>query len=126
MSFQGFRAGTLPFLSDLAEHNERAWFEANRARWEADLLAPARELFSTLGPKARTQVGFLVDAACPAGTFDHPGVYRLVPVLDTRKASGAPLGMRTFDDVVWGTRATELRVRAGRRPDRRVALDPAS
>lgn len=90
------------------------------------MLAPARELFSTLGPKGRTQVGFLVDAACPAGTFDHPGVYRLVPVLDTRKASGAPLGMRTFDDVVWGTRATELRVRAGRRPDRRVALDPAS
>ncbi len=88
-------------------------------------LAPARELFSTLGPKGKTQVGFLVDAACPSGTFDHPGVYRLVPVLDTRKASGAPLGMRTFDDVVWGTRPTELRVRAGRRPDRRVGLDPA-
>ncbi|HMV69669.1 MAG TPA: DUF2461 domain-containing protein [Myxococcota bacterium] len=50
MSFQGFRAGTLPFLSDLAEHNERAWFEANRARWEADLLAPARELVEAIGP----------------------------------------------------------------------------
>jgi uncharacterized protein (TIGR02453 family) len=34
----------LAFLEDLAAHNDRAWFEENRARCEADLYEPARAL----------------------------------------------------------------------------------
>lgn len=38
MGFDGFSAGTLGFLTDLAAHNDRAWFAENRARYESELL----------------------------------------------------------------------------------------
>jgi uncharacterized protein (TIGR02453 family) len=34
----------LAFLRDLAAHNDRKWFDANRARCEADLVEPTRAL----------------------------------------------------------------------------------
>jgi len=40
---------TFTFLRDLETHNrDRAWFEANRTRYEAELLLPMRELAETL------------------------------------------------------------------------------
>ena len=36
-----FTVATLDFLDDLAAHNERAWFEANKARYEALVREPA-------------------------------------------------------------------------------------
>jgi uncharacterized protein (TIGR02453 family) len=38
----------LEFLRDLEDNNETAWFRANRARYDQDLLAPARELAERL------------------------------------------------------------------------------
>jgi uncharacterized protein (TIGR02453 family) len=38
----------IEFLSDLESNNEREWFRANRARYDAHLLAPARELAEEL------------------------------------------------------------------------------
>jgi uncharacterized protein (TIGR02453 family) len=37
-------AASLAFLEDLAAHNDRAWFDANRGRCETDLVLPARAL----------------------------------------------------------------------------------
>lgn len=37
-------AAAFAFLRDLARHNEKEWFEANRDRCEEDLIEPAREL----------------------------------------------------------------------------------
>lgn len=37
-------AASLAFLRDLAAHNDRKWFDANRARCEEDLVEPARAL----------------------------------------------------------------------------------
>lgn len=76
---------------------------------------PIKELFTTLGPKGRTSIALLLDAVCPPDTFDNPGVYRVVPRLDTTTASGRSIGLRTFDGVVEGTRPLLLRVRAPRR-----------
>ncbi|MEM9353136.1 MAG: DUF2461 domain-containing protein [Planctomycetota bacterium] len=39
--FPGFPLGLLHFLSDLSKNNNRKWFEANKPRYEQDLLAPA-------------------------------------------------------------------------------------
>ncbi|MGD9854913.1 MAG: DUF2461 domain-containing protein [Planctomycetaceae bacterium] len=41
MTFNGFPQETLSFLSDLAQHNDRAWFDASRKRYEAHFLAPS-------------------------------------------------------------------------------------
>jgi uncharacterized protein (TIGR02453 family) len=37
-----FGPATLAFLADLRDHNEKAWFDANRERYERDYLAPGR------------------------------------------------------------------------------------
>ena len=39
---------SLRFLTDLAAHNEKPWFEANRERRERDLVEPARALVRRL------------------------------------------------------------------------------
>ena len=38
----------LAFLRELEDNNDRDWFRANRGRYDADLLAPARALAATL------------------------------------------------------------------------------
>jgi hypothetical protein len=78
--------------------------------------APVRELFTTLAPKGTTSLSLLVDAVCPSDTFDEPGVYRVVPRLDTTNASGRTIGLRTFEGVVEGEKPMLVRVRAPRRP----------
>jgi uncharacterized protein (TIGR02453 family) len=47
--FAGFSPAAPRFLADLADHNERAWFHANRAVYERELLEPARDLVEALG-----------------------------------------------------------------------------
>ena len=39
--FPGFPLGLLHFLNDLAKHNNRNWFQANKSRYEQELLEPA-------------------------------------------------------------------------------------
>lgn len=91
-----------------------------------DVASPIRELFSTVAPKGRLDLGVLITAVCPAGTFDEPGVYRITPRLDTSGASGAPLGIRSWDGVATAKTPMLLRVRNRRRPlatPARPALD---
>jgi len=52
-AFAGFPEATFRFLSGLAAHNEKAWFEAHRADYEAGYVAPAKALVSALGPRLR-------------------------------------------------------------------------
>ena len=51
--FDSFPAETLTFLTGIAEHNEKAWFEANRALYEGGYIAPARAFVAALGPRLR-------------------------------------------------------------------------
>jgi uncharacterized protein (TIGR02453 family) len=48
-TFEGFPPEALTFLADLAEHNDRLWFEANRDTYERALLEPARDFVVALG-----------------------------------------------------------------------------
>jgi uncharacterized protein (TIGR02453 family) len=50
-AFGGFPAGTLDFLAELSLRNERAWFEANKARYERDVREPARAFIRAMGPR---------------------------------------------------------------------------
>lgn len=43
-----FSAKTLTFLRGLRRHNERPWFEAHRAEYEADVKAPMRTLIEEM------------------------------------------------------------------------------
>ena len=44
-----FTRETFAFLKDLAEHNERDWFEANRPRYEAHVKEPAQRFILAVG-----------------------------------------------------------------------------
>jgi uncharacterized protein (TIGR02453 family) len=50
MVFEGFGEGTFAFIADLAEHNDRDWFEANRDRYERYWLTPGLDFVEAMGP----------------------------------------------------------------------------
>jgi hypothetical protein len=79
------------------------------------VAAPIRELFSSIRPRGRADLGVLVSAVCPPGAFDEAGLYRVMAKLDTRNASGRPLGLSTWDDIATSSSPMLLRVRSSRR-----------
>jgi len=42
-TFTGFRPASQRFFRSLARHNDRAWFEAHRDRYESEVLGPMRQ-----------------------------------------------------------------------------------
>jgi len=51
--FQGFPKTTVPFLRDLAAHNDREWFTAHKAEYEAAVMEPARAFVLAMGERLR-------------------------------------------------------------------------
>lgn len=49
--FNGFGPKTAKFLRDLGRNNDKAWFDAHRADYEADYLEPAKAFIEAAGPK---------------------------------------------------------------------------
>ena len=45
-----FTAATFAFLDDLTAHNDRAWFEANKPRYEAEVREPALAFIAAMAP----------------------------------------------------------------------------
>ncbi len=54
--FSGFPREALDFLANLAENNDKSWFDANRTDYEEHLMAPARSCVSALGPRLQALV----------------------------------------------------------------------
>jgi uncharacterized protein (TIGR02453 family) len=50
-TFRGFPDDTFRFLAELTMNNEKAWFEANRRRYEEFYLTPALAFIGALGPR---------------------------------------------------------------------------
>jgi hypothetical protein len=80
------------------------------------VTSPIRELFTTVPVKGKTETTVLLGAACPAGTFDQPGIYRVAPKLDTTGASGRSLGIETWEGVAVTKTPLVVRVRTARHP----------
>lgn len=53
---QHFSAETFRFLDDLNVHRDKAWFEANRDRYESHLLGPLRSAVDNIGPALREHI----------------------------------------------------------------------
>jgi uncharacterized protein (TIGR02453 family) len=57
MAFQGFGPKALPFLKALGFHQNKEWFEANRATYEDDLKTPMGDLVEDLSAAlAKTKI----------------------------------------------------------------------
>lgn len=75
-----FTPDTLRFLTELAAHNERPWFGANKHRYEAHVLEPALAFIATMAPHvAKISRHFVASPKKTAGSLMR--VYR-----DTRFA----------------------------------------
>jgi uncharacterized protein (TIGR02453 family) len=53
LNFSGFPAETFAFLKGIAENNDKEWFTANRALYEAGYVDPARAFVAAMGPELR-------------------------------------------------------------------------
>src|SRR6201981_3865107 len=54
--FAGFRPAAFDFLNDLRDNNDPAWFKPRKALYEAEVLAPFRDLIVAVGER-RGQAG---------------------------------------------------------------------
>src|SRR5215475_5213837 len=65
-----FGSGLFRFLRDLKLHNERAWFQANKRRYEADVQAPFLGLIADLAPGLkRINPNFVADPTPNRGSL---------------------------------------------------------
>ena len=86
----------------------------SRCEWGSLPPAPVREIFTTLAPGARQTVSLLLTSVCTGTTFDQAGLFLVRPRLDTRRAGGEKVGLRTFDGEVTGASTMALRIHRGR------------
>lgn len=56
-AFEGFPSQGLDFLDGLAAHNNKAWFDANRAGYDDGLMAPGKAFVVALGDELNARVG---------------------------------------------------------------------
>ncbi len=68
--FAGFRPAAFAFFSDLKDNNDPAWFKPRKALYEAEVLAPFRELIATVG-------GALGQAGLPLVGDPRHGIFRI-------------------------------------------------
>jgi hypothetical protein len=87
-------------------------------RWPLAPVAAMRELFTTVPAGGDADLNVLIDAYCPGHSFDEPGLVVVRPELDTRKASGADVALRTFDGRVLAKKPVIVRLHHGHKHPR--------
>jgi hypothetical protein len=125
---KGHRAAIVRFRPETLAFEVLGPSGADHCGWSALASAPTRDLFATLGPGASTALTVVLSAYCPTRVFDRAGFYVVRASLDTRKASGAEIGLRTFDGQVIAAAPTLVRLRHGSEPEAlvRPRLQPAA
>jgi hypothetical protein len=94
--------------------------------WPTVPGAPLREAYTRIAPRGTATLSVLLSAYCSGHALDQGGLYVVRPRLDTRRASGAAIGYRSFDGVVVAATPTIVRLHRGSeaRPLRRPHLEP--
>ncbi len=75
-SFSGFPAEGIQFLADLAAHNNREWFQANKHTYEDQLLKPAQLLVLALGERLQEISSSIRYDTATNGTGSLMRIYR--------------------------------------------------
>lgn len=97
-----------------------------RCGWPTQPSAPTREYFASLPAGGAESLTVLVGDYCGRAPFEYPGLVVVRPDLDTRKAGGGAIGLKTFDGVVIASSPTVVRLHHGNAQPRveRPRLDP--
>ena len=59
-AFKGFSKQTVKFFRDLANNNNRAWFEAHRDIYESEVMAPSRAFIEAMGARLKKEIPKIV------------------------------------------------------------------
>jgi hypothetical protein len=81
--------------------------------WPGGTGAPVREAFTTIPAHGRAELSVVLRDYCTGHAFDRSGLVSVRARLDTRRASGADIGLQTFDGVVVAAQPTLVRLRRG-------------
>lgn len=81
--------------------------------WPTQPSAAMREAFTTLPPNGAQSLTVLLGDYCGRAPFAASGLVVVRPDLDTRKAGGESLGLRTFDGVVVAATPSVVRLHRG-------------
>ena len=65
--FQGFPSSFFDFFTELANNNERSWFNANKERYREDVVAPISRLIAAMAPRLERISGHFVADPRPTG-----------------------------------------------------------
>jgi len=60
MEFQRFDPAIFQFLEELVDNNNRPWFQANKSRYESDVLQPAMAFIRAFAPRLKRISEFFV------------------------------------------------------------------
>ncbi len=71
-----------------------------RCGWRGYGAVPLAEVFTTIAPNAKASTSVQLASICPEGALQKAGLYTVRARIDTRRASGASIGIDTFDGVV--------------------------
>ncbi len=53
MEFRGFEASIFQFLEELADNNNRPWFQANKVRYDSEVLEPSLAFIRAFAPRLK-------------------------------------------------------------------------
>jgi hypothetical protein len=81
--------------------------------WPAMPAAAMTEMFTTLPPKGSETLELTLSSYCTGHGLDDAGLIVVRPRVDTRNASGAPVGLRSFDGEVIAMVPTIVRLHRG-------------
>ncbi|HEX8794794.1 MAG TPA: hypothetical protein VF765_27800 [Polyangiaceae bacterium] len=122
----GRRAVRLRFRPETLGFEVTSNSGVQRCGWPTSPSAPAREYFTTLAAGASESLTVLLGDYCGRAPFDSSGLVVVRPDLDTRRAGGGAIGLKTFDGVVIASTPTVVRLHRGNARPRseRPRLDP--
>jgi uncharacterized protein (TIGR02453 family) len=86
-AFSGIPADALDFFAELEAHNERAWWHANKDRFEASVAGPMRALLDVLEPEFGTFRVFRMNRDVRFSTDKSP--YKTAHAAMTETAGGS-------------------------------------
>jgi hypothetical protein len=123
----GKRPVTLRFRPETLSFEVAGASGIEHCGWPTLPGAPMRELLTTLRPGGSESLAVMLRDYCSGHALDAAGLLVVRPALDTRQASGASIGVKTFDGEVIATTPTVVRLHQGlvREALRHPHLEPA-
>ncbi len=102
-----FTSATFEFLRELAAHNERDWFKANKARYQTEVAEPALQLINDFAPKlAKISPHLIADPRPNGGSLFR--IYRDTRFGKDKTPYKTHLGMRFGHEAGYGVHAPGL------------------